>query len=98
MAIDTWAALMTAVRQRDIVNAAGDEGGVTPRMAHDWARNGLPHFEHYGYQSRCGFKVTYKKRWKAIQRAALAHGITITGDEILRLSLEHKQKLAEGKL
>lgn len=77
---------MTEVRQRDVVRCSN--GRVSSKMAHDWANNGLPHFEHSGA----------KKRWRYIVKAAAIQGITITGDEILRLSLEHKQKLAEGKL
>jgi hypothetical protein len=77
---------MASVRQRDVVRFSN--GTVSARVAHAWAQNGLPHFEHDGE----------KKRWRYIVRAAAIQGITITGDEILRLSAEHKQKLAEGKL
>ena len=86
MAIETWQALMGQIRQRDVVRFSN--GTVSARVAHAWAQNGLPHFEHEGE----------KKRWRYIVRAAAIQGITITGDEILRLSAEHKQKLAEGKL
>lgn len=80
MAIETWQALMASVRQRDVVRFSN--GTVSARVAHAWAQNGLPHFEHDGE----------KKRWRYIVRAAAIQGITITGDEILRLSAEHKHK------
>lgn len=86
MAIESWVDLMAEIRQRDVVRCGN--GKVSSKMAYDWANNGLPHFEHSGA----------KKRWRYIVKAAAIQGITITGDEILRLSLEHKQKLAEGKL
>lgn len=86
MAIETWDELMAEVRQRDIVGCG--KGQVTHRMAHTWSKNGMPHFDHSGA----------KKRWRYIIRAAALNGVTITGEEILRLSTEHKQKLAEGKL
>lgn len=86
MVVESWVDLMAEIRQRDVVRCSG--GKVTPKMAWDWAGNGLPHFDHSGA----------KKRWRYIVKAAAINGIEITGDEILRLSLEHKQKLAENKL
>ena len=81
MAIETWEELMGQIRQRDVVRCSN--GTVSARVAHAWAQNGLPHFEHDGE----------KKRWRYIVKAAAIQSITITGDEILRLSAEHKQKL-----
>lgn len=95
MAIETWGELMGQIRGRDIVRCSG--GAVQPQQAYTWAKNGLPRFEHEGYSTIVGGKVVFKTRWKAIQKAAALNGITITGDEILRLSLEHKQKLAEQR-
>lgn len=86
MEIKSWIDLMAEIRQRDVVRCSN--GKVSSKMAYDWANNGLPHFEHSGA----------KKRWRYIVRAAALNGIEITGDEVLRLSLEHKQKLAERKL
>jgi len=86
MVVESWADLMAEIRQRDVVRCSN--GKVSSKMAYDWFNNGLPHFEHSGA----------KKRWRYIVRAAALNGIEITGDEILRLSLEHKQKLAEDKL
>lgn len=86
MVVESWVDLMAEIRQRDVVRCSG--GKVTPKMAWDWAGNGLPHFDHSGA----------KKRWRHIVKAAAINGIQITGDEVLRLSAEHKQKLAENKL
>lgn len=86
MEVDSWEGLMALVRQRDLVRFSA--GKISRKMAWDWVNDGLPHFEHSGA----------KKRWRYIVKAAAIQGITITGDEILRLSAEHKQKLAEGKL